>query len=128
MIQVKMKDLIGNIEVLKKLSQKPLKGRVAYNIGKILQQVENEINLFAGARQNLIQQYVNKDENGDPQVNPENNEFIFSGDNMSKFVDEIGKVLDTTVDIDANKILLEDLGENDFTPTEMLALEPFIEE
>jgi len=47
---------------------------------------------------------------------------------MSKFVDEIGKVLDTTVDIDANKILLEDLGENDFTPTEMLALEPFIEE
>ena len=128
MIELKLRDIINSIEVLKTLAQKPLRGRVAYNVGKMLQQLENEVNIFSSTRENLVHQYATKDEHGNVKVNEETNEFIFEEENMKSFVDEMNKVLDTEVVINANKMTLSDIEDIDFTPAEILALQVYIEE
>ena len=51
-----------------------------------------------------------------------------SDENMNKFVEEINGVLNGEIEINANKLRLEDLEDSDFTPVQMMALEAFVEE
>jgi len=47
---------------------------------------------------------------------------------MEKFYSEMNDILNNIIELNANKINLNDLENLDFTPTEMILLEPFIEE
>lgn len=128
MIDVKLRDLLDSMEVLKELGQKSLSGRTAYQIGKILRQVENEFNLFNEARGKVIDKYCTKDENGKPIINEETNEFTFSEENLKSTIEEVNNLLDSDVSLNANKISLADLESLDFTPTQMALLDVYIEE
>lgn len=128
MIEVTLKQALDSVGILRSLSARQLKGRVAYNIAKIIKQVENEFNLFSETRQKVIETYGKKDEQGNLEINPETNEYVFEGDNLQKVMDELNGLLDSTVSINANKIDLNDLETISFTPTEMNELECFIEE
>jgi hypothetical protein len=46
---------------------------------------------------------------------------------MEAFSRELRELLDTNVEISANKIKMDDIGEVEFTPAEMAQLENFIE-
>lgn len=128
MITVTLRDAVNNTDILRQLSTMTLKGRTAYDVGKLLKRLEDELNLFTETRTNLINRYANKDENGELVIDPETQEYKFTEENMRAFVDEINAVLDREIEINANKIKLDDLGETTFTPMQMMALEAFIEE
>jgi uncharacterized membrane-anchored protein len=128
MMTVKLKDAVESTDILRQLAGVKLKGRAAFNVAKMLKQLEDELNLFNETRTKLIQQYADKDENGELKINPDTNEYMFSDENMNKFVEEINGVLNGEIEVNANKLRLEDLEDSDFTPVQMMALEAFVEE
>lgn len=114
-------------EVMRSLSGKPLRGRAAFKVARLLKKLEVELTTFNETRVKLIENYAKKDDNGEFVLN-EQNEYQFDAGNAQEFVNEINKLLSEEIQIEVNPILLEEIEEIDFTPAEMAALEPFIEE
>lgn len=126
MIEITLRDIIDSSDSLKNLSQKPLKARCAYSIGKILKQVDNEMSGFNDTRLELIKKYGEKDENGELITDEKNNVHIIPA-HLEDFNAELRELMDTTVELPVNKISIADIGDIEFTPVEMAQLERFIE-
>lgn len=126
MIKVKLEDLVNATDGLKGLSQKQLKARCAYAVGKILKSADAEIQSFNETRMELIKKYGEKDENGELKTE-ENGNVRIPPEGLNDFSKELRELLDTEVEISANKIKMDDLGNVEFTPAEMAQLENFIE-
>lgn len=127
MINITVKELVDSSETMKKLSQKSLKGKTAYYIARLLREIDKELTLFNETRGDLIKKYGEKDENGELKID-ENGNCKFGPDTIEQFYSEMNDILNNGIELNANKINLKDLEELDFTPTEMIILEPFIEE
>lgn len=126
MIKVTLETLVNSTEGLKGLSQKQLKARSAYAVGKILKAADAEISSFNETRMELIRKYGEKDETGELKTD-ENGNVRIEPDDMQNFSNELRELLNTEVEISANKIKLDDIGDVEFTPAEMAQLEDFIE-
>ena len=127
MIKVQLKDIIEGTEVLKKLAGQPLRGKVAFQISKILKRLEDELTLFNNTRVDIIKKYSQTDENGE-LISDENGNVKLKEETIEDFNKEITELLNMEIEIDANKIALEDIENVDFTPAEMTLLMPLIEE
>ena len=127
MMKVTLKDIVESQEVMRTLSSKQLRGRVAFKVARLLKKLEAELTTFNDTRIKLIETYAKKDDEGNFVTN-EKNEYQFDADNANKFVEEINKLLLEEIDIDANPILVDEIEELDFTPAEIVALEPFMDE
>ena len=127
MIKVTLKDIVESQDVMRTLSGKPLRGRAAFKVARLLKKLEVELTTFNDTRVKLIEAYAKKDEEGNFVTN-EKNEYQFDEDNATKFVEEVNKLLLEELEIDANPILIDEIEEIDFTPAEMAVLEPFIDE
>ena len=127
MMKVTLKDIVESQEVMRTLSNKPLRGRVAFKVARLLKKLEAELTTFNDTRVKLIESYAKKDEEGNYVTN-DKNEYQFDQDNANKFVEEINKLLLEELDVDANPILVDEIEDLDFTPAEMDMLEPFMYE
>ena len=127
MIKVTLKDIVESQDVMRALSSKQLRGRVAFKVARLLKKLEAELATFNDTRIKLIETYAKKDDEGNFVTN-EKNEYQFDADNANKFVEEINKLLLEEIDIDANPILVDEIEELNFTPAEIVALEPFMDE
>lgn len=127
MMKVTLKDIVESQEVMRVLSNKSLRGRVAFKVARLLKKLEAELTTFNDTRVKLIESYAKKDEAGNYVTN-DKNEYQFDQDNANKFVEEINKLLLEEIEIDANPILVNEIEDLDFTPAEMAMLEPFMDE
>lgn len=126
MITVTIAELINSIETLRKLASKDFKAKLAWTIARLLKAVEAETQSFNETRMTLIKKYGEKDENGE-LITDEKGNCNISIESTNAFNKELNELLSTQVDINANKINIKLLENVDFTPSEMVMLEPFIE-
>ena len=128
MITVSLREVIESTQVLQKLAQKSLRGRAAFQISKLLKQLENELELFNTTRMNLIQKYGEKDENGELAREEGTDNIKLMEDKIVDFNNEFNELLNSKIEINGEAIKLEDIENEDFTPAEMSILMPFISE
>ena len=126
MITLKLEDLVNSTEALQKLSNTSLKARPAFTVSKMLKEAEKELANFNEVRMNLINKYGEKDEDG-KLITDENDNCKITAEHINDFSNELKELVATTIEINANKLTLEDLGNADFTPSEIAALEPFVD-
>lgn len=126
MISISLKQLVNSADALKNLSQRPLKARCAYTISKLLKATDAEITNFNEVRMNLIKKFGKKNEQGELDIDEQGNVHIPPED-LNKFNTETQELLDTIVEINANKINISDVENIEFTPLEMNLLEEFID-
>ena len=126
MITVKISELLNSVETLQKLSQKDFKAKLAWQIARLLRSAESEIQSFNETRMNLIRKYGEKDENGELVTDERGNCKIIENE-VNDFNTELNDLLNSTVEINANKIDIDQLEDLDFTPSEIAILEPFID-
>ena len=126
MITVKISDLINSTEVLQKLAGTSLKARLAWQVARLLKAAEGEIQSFNETRLNLIKKYGVKDENGELITDEKGNCQIIP-EGIEDFSRELNELIDTNVEINANKISIDDLDNIEFTPSEMDILKIFID-
>lgn len=126
MIKIKLSDLVNSIEGLRSLGQKELKAKPAYRVGKTIKAVEGELTVFNQTRQELIQKYGEKKEDG--QLNTdENGNVKIPLDVISEFNKQMQELLNEEIELNVNLIALDDIEELNFTPTEMAQIEPFVD-
>ena len=126
MIKIKMSELLNCTEPLQKLASKELKARLALQIARLLKEAEKEIQNFNDVRMNLINKYGEKDAEGQLLTDDKGNCKILPSD-ISTFTKELNELVETEVEINANKLNLDTLDNLDFTPSDMAVLEPFID-
>lgn len=126
MITITINDLLNSVETLQKIAQKDFKAKLAWSIARILKSAEVEIQSFNDTRMNLIKKYGEKDEKGELITDEKNNCKIMP-ENTETFTEELNELINTEVEINANKINFNLFENIDFTPSDMAALEPFIE-
>lgn len=126
MIKVKIEDLVNSVDTLQKLSQKDFKAKLAWQIARLLKAAEQEIQTFNNARMALVTKYGEKDEQGQ-LITDEKGNCKIPNEVIQKFSDEFNELVQSEVEINANRIDIELLNDIDFTPSDMALLEPFIE-
>ena len=104
----------------------PLKG--AYKINKIKKAVEKESEFYQEKFQEIVDQYAQKDENGEVVFSEDGNQIMIK----DGLVEECNKALtdlqELEVEVDNYGLTLDDLGEDvECTPEELEALMPFME-
>ena len=122
MIEVKLVDLVNSAEALKVLGDKPLRGKLAYKVGKVIQAVSNELELYDKARRELLNKYCEKDENGEIIVSGDGNVQIMK-DNIPDYNKEIAILNDTQIELNAVTLDLEDFEDIEMTPKEMVQID-----
>lgn len=126
MITVTLEQLLNSSDGLKQLSQKQLKARSAYIVSKLLKNAETELTTFNEARINLINKYGEKDEK-DELIKDDKDNVHLLPEHINDFNNELQELLNTSIELNNNKINIDDIGDVEFTPVEMTQLEPFIE-
>lgn len=126
MISITLEQLINSTDGLKGLSQKSLKARSAYAVSKIIKAADAEMTTFNETRMELIKKYGEKGEDGELKSDENGNVRILP-ESLNDFNKELQELLKAPVEINANKIRMEDIGDVEFTPAEMAQLDEFIE-
>ena len=126
MIKIKINDLLNTTETLQKLASKEMKAKLSWQIARLLKSAEKEIQDFNETRMNLINKYGEKGEDGNLITDDKGNCKI-TPDSVNTFSAELNELVQSEVEINANKIRIDDLENIDFTPAEMAALEIFID-
>lgn len=126
MINVKISDLLNATEVLQELSKKQLKARLAFDVSRLLKAADTEVTQFNEARMKVINKFGEKDENGELSTD-ENGNCRIVPSNIPDFNNELNELINAEVELNAKKIKMDALEDLDFTPSDMVVLEPFIE-
>lgn len=126
LIEVTVEEIVDSTSVVKQMMNMAMKSRVAYQIARLARELENELKTFENERMKLIQKYGEKDENGDLKTD-ENGQYTIPKDNIKEFGDESNELLETKVELNVNKIKLEDL-DCELNPGQILRIMPFVEE
>lgn len=126
MISVKISSLLNSTETLQKLANMKLKAKLSWQVSRLLKEAEREIQEFNEARLALINKYGEKDENGE-LVTDEKSNCKIDNEFVKEFSNELEELVSAEVELNASKIDINKLEELDFTPSEMIDLEPFIE-
>lgn len=127
MIETSIKDIIGGKEVFKKLAEMPLNIKVAYNIARIIREIEKENKTFEETRQKLLFKYGEKDSAGQLIIN-QNNQITIIPEQINNYNKEIQELLEEKIKLNVEPISLNDLGEIQITPAEIYQINMFIKE
>lgn len=125
MITITINNLINSTETLQKLSQQDFKAKLAWSIARLLKAAEVEIQSFNDTRMSLIKKYGEKDEQGELITDDKGNCKI-ENDKIEAFTNELNELLNSEIEINANKIDFNLLENIDFTPSDIAMLEPFV--
>ena len=126
MINVKISSLLNSTEALQKLASADLKAKLAWQVARLLKAAEVELQSFNETRMALIKKYGEKDAKGE-LVTDEKGNCKIPPDAIDGFNTELNELITTEVEINVNKISIDDLENMSFTPNEMTLLEDFID-
>lgn len=127
MIEITLSQLIDSVSVMQELAKKPMKTKVAFQVARLLREVEKEYTLFQEARKNLIEKYAERNTYGELKVDSDGN-YNVPKEKIELFNEELKEVIEQNITLNAEQININDLEEANFTPSEMILLLPFIYE
>ena len=126
MIKIKLNDVVNATETFTKIMQQSFKGSLAFKIARLARELDTEMKTFNEERQKIIQKYGNKDENGELIVD-ENGNVKFDNANIEEINQEFSSLLETELEINADKLPMDSIDNFEITPQEMLNIEVFFE-
>ena len=127
MIKVNLNDILNASETFNVIMQQSFKGSLAFKIARLARELSKEMETFNAERQKLLQKYCVKDENGELKTN-DNGTVQVEPDKINEFNEEFSSLLETEVEINAEKLSMDSLDSFDITPQQMISIEKFFEE
>lgn len=103
---------------------KNFKGSVSFQIGRLARELDKELKLFEKERENLIKKYAEKDENGNLIFIEKNVKIL----DTNAFNYEMQELLDSDLNINAEKIDIEVFEDIEISPEQAMILEYIIKE
>lgn len=124
MITIQLKEILQIVPILQSLSQQSFIGSVSFKISRLIRELDKELALMNKAKQDIIEEYGKRDEEG---------KLIVTDDGQVKISDaekcnmELQKLLDTTVEINANKLPIDIFDSIQISPVQANILEMIVE-
>lgn len=126
---MKIKDVLECKETLIKLNTiSGLPSVVAYRIGKNIKAIDTEMQEYDEVRVKLLKDVALKDENGEPIINKETNNYDIPQDQLQKIIQEIDNLQNEEISIDIKKVSIEDISQAGLSPKELMSIEFMLED
>ena len=119
-----IKNLNDTIQILLPLQ---LKMPFAYEVACIAREVRENDMMISTMRQEIIERYAKRDENGHVIVNSENGTVDVDEGKISELNKELDGLFNREIELESNKIKLDDIKDLDLTVGQIEALIPLIE-
>lgn len=124
-ITVQLKDIIGSSATFQKIAKTEMNAVDAYYITRLIQKIEIECNNFEKVKNQLIDKYCEKDDQGKPQVD-KNKDIIIKEGYFDVAQKELYDLMDTEVTLEVEPISLDSLKKVNLSPIDMQYLIKFI--
>ena len=119
-----IKNLNDTIQILLPLQ---LKMPFAYEVACIAREVRENDMMINTMRQEIIERYAKRDENGHVIVNSENGTVDVDEGKIPELNKELDGLFNREIELESNKIKLDDIKDLDLTVGQIEALIPLIE-
>lgn len=119
-----IKKLNDTIQILLPLQ---LKMPFAYEVACIAREVRENDMMISTMRQEIIERYAKRDENGHVIVNSENGTVDVDEGKIPELNKELDNLFNKEIELESNKIKLNDIKDLDLTVGQIEALIPLIE-
>lgn len=119
-----IKKLNDTIQILLPLQ---LKMPFAYEVACIAREVRENDMMISTMRQEIIERYAKRDENGHVIVNSENGTVDVDEEKIPELNKELDGLFNREIELESNKIKLDDIKDLDLTVGQIEALIPLIE-
>lgn len=127
MIKVKLGDIVDSVDTFQVIMQQSFKGSLAFKIARLARELNKEMETFNEQRKRIIDEYCVRDDNGEVKTF-ENGNIQIIPEKIEEFNAEITNILNTEVEVNADKLPMDKIDDFDITPQQMLILENFFEE
>ena len=112
-MKLKLETLVSSVTPLRTLFSKEIPVSVGFNISKTVKAIEENIKIYDESREALIKKYGTENEDGTYTVPPKA---------VKKFEAEHRELLETEVDLQADQISIEKLGDIKMSASEIYTL------
>ena len=126
MIKLSLNDILNSSETFNTIMGQSFKGSLAFKIARLARELDKEMTTFNTERQKILEKYCVKDENGQLKIN-ENGTVQIEPDKINEFNEEFTSLLETEVEINADKLPIDSIDNFDITPQQMLTIEKMFE-
>ena len=127
MIELTLEQIANSIKILKTLSERTLNAKLAYKLGKIILAVEDENKILQSTQAKIIADYSEKNEDGSLKQNEEG-QVTIPAEFVKEVQTQLNELLTTKVELNVLPLTIAELENYSFSPSDMIALMPFIEE
>lgn len=127
MIKVSLNDILNATETFQTIMQQSFKGSLAFKIARLARELNKEMDTFNEQRRKILEKYCVRDEDGNLKQ-LENGNVQVIPEKISEFNEEFNSLLTTEVEINADKLPMDQIDNFDITPQQMLNIEMFFEE
>lgn len=125
MIKLSIEDIFNSVPILKELAEKPFKGAVTFKIVRLIRELDKEITSFEETRNKIADTYAERDKDGNYVI--VNNSIKIQEDKIQQCNEELIGLMNTIVEINAEKIPAFALNDIDISPSQAMAIEELIE-
>ena len=126
MIKIKLNDVVNSTDTFTKIMQQSFKGSLAFKIARLARERDKEMQTFNSERQKIIEKYGEKDNDG-KVITDDKGIVKFDNSKIQELNDEFNTLLDTEIEINADKLPMDNIDDFEITPQEMLNIEIFFE-
>lgn len=124
---LKMHQLTDLTSIFDKLKSLKLPFKTSYRITLLMQDVERHINFYQESFRNLLQEYGQKDEEGNLVPTADGQGVLLAEETMQEAYQKLAELRELDVELPDCKFDLDAFAEIEISPQEMIVLMPFIE-
>ncbi|MBB6696240.1 DUF1617 family protein [Clostridium algidicarnis] len=119
--------IVGDMAKLSDMANKELPVKVSYAIAKNISRIENEMKVYDTEKQKLIEKYSEKNAEGKPLIDADNNIKI-QNTNIDDWNRDIRELLSIENEIEIQTFNINELEGYSMTPIELMPIDYMIEE
>ena len=121
-MKLKLGELNIVLESLNKLIDKEIPIKTSYKLSKLTKRLIDEHSIYEKNRMKLINKYAEKDVDNNIIINKKDNSTTMIGENKINFNKEFTELINIEMELEFEKIKLDDLGEISISPRNLLYL------
>lgn len=125
MIKLTLGEIINVVPALQLLAKKDFPGATTFKIARLMREIEKEAKMFEEERVKIAKMYGEKDENGE-LIAQEDGSVKIPPDKIADCNAELTDLLNTEVEVNANKLEEKVFDNIELSPSLALTIEPII--
>ncbi len=126
MIKMTITEIFNVVPILQEMANKSFPGATSFKIARLMRELDKEIQLFDKQRNEIAQEFGEKDASGQLVLTEEGNVKIIES-KIKECNEKLTSIFNTVIDINADKISYSIFEGINIAPAEALALEPIID-